>query len=200
MKHPLLAAALLLAIAHPLTAAPGDANPSMNPDTAGTPAAPAEKNNPFGFAGMGKERPKDAKTEITAKKQATFDNATNLATFEGNVVVRDPQFTLFCDRLVVTLNKERRGMKLVEAFGNVVIVQENTDEGGKTVKSIGRAGKTVYDPASGDVTLTIWPSMQHGINLQKSTEEGTIMKLNRSGKSDTQGGSQTVIVDTGEQQ
>ena len=200
MKRLLLAAALLvLPFTRPLTAAPGDA-PTMNPD-AGAQATPEKANNsPFGFAGMGKERPKDAKTEITAKKQATFDNAANLATFDGNVVVKDPQFTLFCDRLVVTLNKTRKGMKLVEALGNVIIVQENTDSGGKTVKSIGRAGKALYDPATGDVTLTIWPSMQHGINLQKSTEAGTVMKLNRNGQSDTLGGSQTVIVDTGETQ
>lgn len=192
-----LAAFGLLLFLHPLAAAPGDANPTMNPDSGATPEN-KEKGNPFGFTGMGKERPKDAKTEITAKKQADFDNATNIATFEGNVVVKDPQFTLFCDRLVVTLNKTRKGMKLTEAYGNVIIVQENTDDNGKTVKAIGRAGKAVYEPDIGDITLTIWPSIQHGINLQKATEEGTIMKLNRSGKSTTTGGSQTVIVESAE--
>jgi lipopolysaccharide transport protein LptA len=201
MKHPILAAAIgLFFLIRPLAAAPGDAaNPSMNPESAGQSATGKEKTNPFGFAGMGKERPKDAKTEITAKKESSFDNATSVATFEGSVVVKDPQFTLFCDRMVVTLNKNRKGMKLVEAFGNVIIVQDNTDSQGKVIKAIGRAGKAVYEPETGDITLTIWPSMQHGINLQKATEEATIMKLNRNGKSQTTGANQTVIVDTGEQ-
>lgn len=190
----LLTTLSLFVLLHP-AAAQETVQPSMNPATDSS----EKKSSGLGFAGLGKDRPKDAKTEITAKKQATFDNEANVATFEGKVVVKDPQFTLFCDHLIVTLNKDRRGMKLVEAIGNVIIVQENTDENGKIIKSIGRAGKTIYNPETGDVTLTIWPSMQHGINLQKSTEESTVMKLNRNGKSDTQGGSQTVIIDTGDQ-
>lgn len=152
------------------------------------------------FSSKMKDRPKGAKTEITAKKEATFDNANNIATFVGNVVVVDPQFNLFCDKLVVTLSPDRKGMKLVEATGNVIITQENKDDSGKSVKSIGRAGKCVYDPATGNMTLTIWPSVQHGVNQQVATEEGTIMILNREGKSQTTGPSKTMIVDTGDTQ
>ncbi len=196
MKHSFFAALLcLLASALPSPAAPGDANPTMNPDTAGQ-TETREKNNPFGLA-AGKERPKDAKTEITAKKEASFDNATNIAEFEGNVVVKDPQFTLFCDRLKVTMNKTRKGMQLCEAFGNVIIVQENTDAAGKITKSIGRAGQAVYEPVSGDITLKFTPSVQSDINLQVG-EPDTIMILNRTGKSRTIGPSKTVIVDTGD--
>ncbi len=93
-------------------------------------AGSSGKKDPFGVKGLtNKDRPKDAKTEITSKKQATFDNATSIAEFEGSVVVKDPQFTLFCDQLRVTLGKDRKGLQLVEAFGNVIIVQENTDDG-----------------------------------------------------------------------
>ncbi len=152
----------------------------------------------FGVGGFGGERPKDAKTEITATEMATFDNATSIAEFTGKVVVKDPQFTLFCDRLKVTLHKDRKGMQLVEAFGNVVIVQENTNEAGEKVRAIGRAGKAVFVPDVGDITLTVWPQVQHGINNQVSTEESTVMVLNRNGRSRTTGGSRTVIVDTGE--
>lgn len=193
MKHTLFATLLyLLACSVTASAAPGD-NPTMNPDSAGQ--TKAEKSNPFGMSGMGKERPKDAKTEITAKKEASFDNATNIAEFEGNVVVKDTQFTLFCDRLKVTLLKTRKGMELCEAFGTVIIVQENTDASGKAAKSIGRAGKAVYDPASGDITLTINPSVQSDVNMQVGDPD-TIMILNRNGKSRTIGPSKTVLVDT----
>lgn len=167
---------------------------SMNPDS----GAPKQDN---GFGLLAKERPKDAKTEITAKKQATFDNNANLAEFEGNVVVQDPQFTLYCDKLRVTLNKNRKGLQLAEAIGNVIIVQTNKDDSsGKVIKSVGRAGKAVYDPTSGDITLTIFPSVQHDQNMQVATEEGTIMILNRNGRSHTTGGSKTMIIDSGEQQ
>lgn len=155
-------------------------------------------SSPFGVPLLGGERPKGAKTEITASKEATFDNATSIAEFQGSVVVKDPQFTLFCDRLKVTLNKDRKGLELVEAFGKVVIVQESPAEGGGApVKSIGRAEKVVYTPATGQAVLSIWPQVQHGINNQVATEQGTIMKLNRDGKSETIGGSKTVITDTG---
>ena len=105
----------------------------------------SEKRDPYGVKGLTKDRPKDAKTEITSKKQATFDNASSVAEFDGSVVVKDPQFTLFCDHLKVTLGKDRKGLQLVEAFGNVIIVQENTDEAGKKSKATGRSGKAVYD-------------------------------------------------------
>lgn len=159
----------------------------------------ASSESPFGLKMLSKDRPKNAKTEITATKQATFDNAKSVAEFEGKVVVRDPQFNLFCDRLKVTLNETRKGIKVAEAYGNVTIVQDNTDASGKKIRSIGRAGKAVFEPESGNITLTIWPQVQHGINNQIATEEGTVMILNRSGTSQTRGGSRTSIVDSGEE-
>ena len=87
MNHPLLTATLcLIASANLLPAAPGDPSPTMNPGTSDT----KKSNNPFGFGDMGSDHPKDAQTVITAKKEATFDNAANMATFEGSVVVKDP--------------------------------------------------------------------------------------------------------------
>ena len=170
----------------------------MNPELSSE--SPGETKDPLGVKGLTKDRPKDAKTEITSKKQATFDNAKNVAEFEGSVVVKDPQFTLFCDQLRVTMSKERKGLQLLEAFGNVIIVQDNTDEAGKKVKSTGRSGKAVFEPVSGDVTLTEWPSVQHDINMQVATEQGTVMILNRAGKMTTKGGSRTVIVDNSTQE
>lgn len=161
-----------------------------------TPEARRRQGDPLGLNVLSKNRPSDAKTEITAANEATFDNATSMAEFEGRVIVRDPQFTLFCDRLRVRLDKERKGIERAEAIGNVSIIQENKDEAGRVIKSIARAGRAVYEPATGNITLSIWPQVQHGINNQVATEEGTVMILNRDGKSRTTGGSKTVIVDT----
>lgn len=182
-----LASALLI----PAAQAQNPGSPTM------TPGQPSSSGDPMGLRMLSKDRPAGAKTEITATNQATFDNATSVAEFEGKVVVRDPQFTLFCDRLRVVLSKDRKGIELAEAIGNVSIVQENTDSSGRVTKSIGRAGKAVFEPASGNITLSIWPQVQHGINNQVATEEGTVMVLNREGRSRTTGGSKTVIVDTG---
>lgn len=168
--------------------------PTMNPDSGNR--SETGSSNPFG--GLSKERPKGAKTEITAKKQATFNNATNIAEFEGNVVVVDPQFKLFCERLKVTLGPNRKGLQLVEAFGKVIIVQDNVDASGKVIRATGRAEQATYDPNTGDVHLKGWPSVQHGVNLQEATEEGTLMILNRAGISETKGPSKTSIVETGE--
>lgn len=167
------------------------AKPSMNPDASGE-----KKTDPFGVAILSKDRPKDAKTEITARSSATFDNATNTAEFEGNVVVVDPQFTLFCDKLKVVMNKDRKGLALVEAYGKVIIKQDNKDKDGNSQVSIGRGEKLVYEPDSGNVTITIWPSLQRGRSSQVATEQGTIMILNRDGNLTTKGGSKMVIDDS----
>lgn len=45
-------------------------------------------------------------TEITAR-EAHLDNKVHLATFTGEVVVKDPQFDLTCDKLTVYLRKPK---------------------------------------------------------------------------------------------
>ncbi len=169
-------------------AAYGQQNPA-------TPAATPKKSDPLGLGGMQKNRPKGAKTEITCKEEATFDNTTGIATFVTSVFVKDVQFNLYCDKLTVFLNKERKGIDHAEADGHVVIVQENTNEKGEASKSIGRSGHAVFYPATGEATLTKWPQLQQGINNHISTEESTVMILNRDGRLKTDGGSRTVIVD-----
>lgn len=192
MRH-FLSAAVLLGF---LACAVSGANAQSNSATM-TPDKKDKGGDLLGMGGLSKDRPKDAKTEITARNSATFDNATSIAEFEGSVVVKDPQFNLFCDRLKVTMAKDRKELQLVEAFGNgpgsVVIVQDTTDENGKPTHSKGWAEKAIYNPATGDITLTGWPKVQHDINTQIATEEKTIMILNRDGKMTTTGGSKSTI-------
>jgi lipopolysaccharide transport protein LptA len=152
------------------------------------------KKKPGFLSPMG-ERPKGAKTEITASEEASFDNEKNIAEFKGRVVVKDPQFTLTCDTLTVRLGKDRSGIEVAEAQGNVIVVQELENSKPGQEKAIGRAGRMTYKPDTGDVTLRDWPSIQQGINNQVATEAGTIMYLRSSGESRTVGGSKTVISD-----
>lgn len=157
--------------------------------------AAGKKADPTGLGVLQKDRPKGAKTEITSQTEATFDNTSSIATFVGKVVVKDPQFNLFCDKLTVYLRADRKGIERAEAEGKVVIVQENKNDKGEDVKSVGRAGKAVFVPDSGDVTLTIWPQLQQGINNQVATDQNTVMILNRAGRLKTIGGSRVTLVD-----
>lgn len=166
---------------------------TMSPEAGATPAKRKNDSSPLGA--LQKDRPKGAKTEIMSEQEATFDNETSVATFVGKVVVKDPQFNLFCDKLTVYLNKERKGIERAEAEGNVVIVQENENEKKEVVKSVGRGGKAIFTPDTGDVELRESPSIQQGINNHISTDPGTIMILNREGRLKTNGPSRTVIID-----
>lgn len=148
-----------------------------------------------GFLNPMGERPKGSKTEITASEEASFDNEKSTAEFKGRVVVKDPQFTLTCDTLTVKLGKDRNGIEIAEAKGNVIVVQELDKSKSHLEKAIGRAGHMTYKPDSGEVTLRDWPSIQQGINNQVATEAGTVMYLRSSGESRTVGGSKTVITD-----
>jgi lipopolysaccharide transport protein LptA len=145
--------------------------------------------------GVNKPRPKNARTIIDNEEGAWFDDATNTLEFQGNVVVRDPQFTLFCDKLHVVMNPNRQGLQKIIATGNVIIQQDNTNDQGGVIKTIARAGEVLYEPATGDMTLTHWPEIQQGVNCQVGTEEGTIMILNGKGTSRTIGQSRIMVVD-----
>lgn len=169
--------------------------PNFSLDSSPSPTPAKKKADPNGLGLMQKDRPKGAKTEITSQTEATFDNATSIATFDGKVIVKDPQFNLFCDKLTVYLRKDRKGIDHAEADGHVVIVQDNTNDKGEPVKSIGRAGHAIFEPATGDVTLTIWPQLQQGINNQIATDEKTVMVLNRAGRLKTTGPSRVTLVD-----
>jgi len=164
-------------------------------------SAEAKGSKPPGLFNMaGSDRPTGAKTEITATKESSFDSEKNIAEFTGRVVVRDPQFTLTCDRLTVSLSPDRKGIAVAEARGNVIIVQEKMDLKSSAPQAIGRAGEVSYKPDSGEVTLRDWPSIQQGINNQVATEQSTIMVLRSSGQSRTIGGSKTLITDTAKPQ
>jgi lipopolysaccharide transport protein LptA len=158
-------------------------------------AAPDKKGGPAGMGMLQKDRPKNAKTEITCKDEATFDNESGIATFVTGVFVKDPQFNLYCDKLTVYLNKDRKGIDRAEASGKVVIVQENKNDKGGVDKSIGRGERAVFTPATGKAVLTGMPQLQQGINNHIATSPETVMTLMRDGQLQTEGPSRTSIVE-----
>lgn len=157
-------------------------------------AASPRQTDPLGFGALSKSRPKGSTTEITAQKEAVFNEKENTATFTGDVRVKDPAFLLSCDQLTVHLTKERKAIERAVAEGNVIIVQqtENSSEKG----AVGKARQAVYIPSKGEVILIGWPEVQQGINRHIATDQGTRMILNTDGRATTEGASKTVITDT----
>ena len=161
-------------------------------------------------------------TEIAAL-EATFDQKANEAIFIGEVVVIDPEFNVKCDKLTAHLKTAektaaggpklgtpapaepkrksasglRRAVAEASAGHRVIITQDKPDAEGKAQRSVGEADKATYDAVTGDIVLTGRPQIQQGINLVISTEEGTVMTLNRDGHMNAKGGTKTIISDKG---
>ncbi len=158
-------------------------------------ASAQTQGDPLGLGPLGDTRAPGAKTEITAQKEATFDERKNVAVFVGSVRVNDPSFLLASDRLTVTLLPDRSGIERAVAEGNVVIVQR-TKADAENKGAVGRAERAEYVPSSGRATLSGSPQIQQGINRHIATSPGTRMILYRDGRASTVGPSRTVITDT----
>lgn len=179
-----------------------------NVTAAPTSAPTSAPSSPWNFNFGKQPRPQDARTVIDAQDGAWFDDGSNTVEFFGKVVVHDPQFTLTCDRLNVVMNKNRQGLQLVTATGNVNIEQQGTNDSGEKVMSVGKAGMAIYEPATGDITLKAlpkslpeqWPQVRQGKNFQVATEEGTVMILNNKGTFRTKGQTRTMILDVGQKE
>lgn len=150
--------------------------------------------DPLGLGPLADTRPLGSKTEITAQKEATFDEQKNTAIFVGSVRVTDPSFLLSADRLTVLLSADRSGIERAVAEGNVVIVQRAEGEAGKA--AVGRAERAEYIPSAGRATLSGSPQIQQGINRHIATSPETRMILHRDGRASTVGPSRTVITDS----
>lgn len=188
----------------PLAVAVGAAKPAPEP-----PAKPALKKA-------------KGPTEIDAL-EATFDQKANQAVFIGEVVVKDPEFNVKCDKLTAhlksaekppaaagaaepkpaapaaTATKKSGGLQKAIAEANpgsrVLITQDKKDADGAMQHSEGEADKATYDAVTGDIVLTGKPEIQQGINRVIATAPHTVMTLNRDGHMNAKGPHKTIIVD-----
>ena len=158
-------------------------------------ASAQPQGDPLGLGPLADTRAPGAKTEITAQKEATFDEKKNVAVFVGSVRVDDPSFLLSSYRLTVTLLPDRSGIERAVAEGNVVIVQRTKDDA-ENKGAVGRAQRAEYVPATGRATISGSPQIQQGINSHIATSPGTRMILHRDGRASTVGPSRTVITDS----
>jgi lipopolysaccharide export system protein LptA len=103
-------------------------------------AAPADKT-------VRKDR---SNLPITIKSnEMTADNKGMTAVFNGKVVAKQGDITIFSDRLIVNYAEKSGEVDKVEAIGNVRIVQSNRT---------GIASQAVYESRDGRITLTGTPN------------------------------------------
>ena len=87
---------------------------------------------------------------ITCDGPLTFDYEHNIATFEQNVHVQDPNGDLYSDKLIAYLDQQTRTIRYAEAIGNVRIHQQ---------QNTAASERAVYEPAIGRITLVGKPSL-----------------------------------------
>ncbi|GFO70701.1 lipopolysaccharide export system protein LptA [Geomonas limicola] len=81
------------------------------------------------------------------------DNDKKTATFEGKVVARQGDLTLYADRLVISYSGDGKDLSRAEAFGNVRILQGPRQATG---------AHAVYDPKLARIVLDGSPKVTQG--------------------------------------
>jgi hypothetical protein len=104
---------------------------------------------------------------ITCDGPLTFDYDRNVATFEENVHVQDPNGDLYSDKLIAYLDQVSRTVRYAEAIGRVRIVQH---------QNTAHSERAIYEPAIGKITLVGKPSL-----LVYPSEEGGSSTLSFGG-------------------
>ena len=91
-------------------------------------------------------------TEITSTKEATFDNKTHQAVFIGNVHVKDPEFTITCQKLTAFL-RDTGGEKSASPAPKPRTIPSPTPSAAKTNDDNGPGGGLDRAVAEGNVVI-----------------------------------------------
>ena len=111
-------------------------------------------------------------------------------TFAGQVIVESSRFHLTCDKFIVHMLPERKGMDFGEALGNVVIrMMENRKPTGHT----GLARSAIYRPEEGEITLSGWPRIVEETKELVGITPDAKMVLSTSGSVRTIGRNRTIL-------
>ncbi len=110
---------------------------------------------------------------ITCDGPLSFDYEHNVATFEQNVHVHDPNGELFSDKLVAYLDQASHTIRYADAMGHVRIYQNHNTASSE---------RAVYEPTIGKITLVGKPSLL----LFPSSKEGEGPQLSFDGLGTTE--------------
>jgi lipopolysaccharide export system protein LptA len=101
------------------------------------------------------KRSKNIPTVITSNK-LDFDYENLVALFDGNVVVKDQQFTIKSDRMIIFIEKETNEIKRVDASGKVYLTSGEMEA---------TCGKATYTRKNNQVLIQVDPVVKKGDNV-----------------------------------
>jgi len=100
----------------------------------------------------GRKRPANAAPTVITSDQLEFDYQNFVALFDGHVVVKDPEFTLKTDRMLVTFENSN-DVKRVDCIGNVDMTSDDIHA---------QCGRAVYTRENALVVMSDEPVVTKG--------------------------------------
>jgi len=108
--------------------------------------------------------------DVTADRLSA-DSARNIVTFEGNVVARQADVTLYADRIQAGYSRESGSIDRIEAEGNVRFVQEGREA---------RSAKATFHNLEQRVVLSGDATLRQGQNTVQGETVTIFLRENRS--------------------
>jgi lipopolysaccharide export system protein LptA len=108
--------------------------------------------------------------DVTADRLSA-DNARNTATFEGNVVARQADVTLYADRIETDYSREAGAIDRIEAVGNVRFVQQDREA---------RSPRATFYNLDQRIVLSGGATLRQGQNTVKGETVTIFLRENRS--------------------
>lgn len=118
-----------------------------------------------------KEEKKEAKPVVITSGKLFADNIKHTALFEGNVIAKTEDMTIYSDRMMVYYTEDGGKMDRIEAYGNVKVVK-----GEQTIVS----REAIYYEEEEKVVFTGDPQAWEGDNKVTGTVMTYFMKDERS--------------------
>jgi lipopolysaccharide export system protein LptA len=115
---------------------------------------------------LGSSRPID----VTADR-VSADSARNTVTFEGNVVARQADVTLYADRIQADYSREAGAIDRIEAEGNVRFVQEDREA---------RSPRATFQNLEQRIVLSGGATLRQGQNTVQGETLTIFLRENRS--------------------
>jgi lipopolysaccharide export system protein LptA len=108
--------------------------------------------------------------DVTADRLSA-DSVRNTVTFEGNVVARQADVTLYADRIQAAYSRESGSIDRIEAEGNVRFLQEGREA---------RSERATFHNLEQRIVLSGGPTLRQGPNTVKGEMLTIFLRENRS--------------------
>jgi lipopolysaccharide export system protein LptA len=106
-----------------------------------------------------------------AADRLSADSARNIVTFEGNVVARQADVTLYADRIQAGYSRESGSIDRIEAEGNVRLLQEGREA---------RSERATFHNLEQRIVLSGGATLRQGQNTVKGETLTIFLRENRS--------------------